>query len=226
MELTENKVAEIATDDLLERAATIRDAVKTKSVTAEQVGSLFYDLVEACGDIRDALALFLDTNLTEILDGIDDQLAAVTAAVEKAKEAAANLSAKVEQTDDGAVVTVTDADGSETTATLTNGKDGADGSGTADIEPITDEMIDEMLEELGFTINASDGSANASNVEFREITAEEVDELFDGTLAGEEAAALSLREITADEVAEIFDATAGDSDGADDDESDNGTTLL
>ena len=57
MELTENKIAAIDTAGLQERAKTIRDAVMAKSVTAEQVGSLFFDLIETCGNVRDALAL-------------------------------------------------------------------------------------------------------------------------------------------------------------------------
>ena len=62
VKLTENKVAEIETSALEKRARDIRDAVVTKSVTVEMVGSLFADLITACGNVRDALALFLDTN--------------------------------------------------------------------------------------------------------------------------------------------------------------------
>ena len=65
VKLTENKVAEINTAGLEKRARDIRDAVITKSVTVEMVGSLFADLIEACGNVRDALALFLDTNVQE-----------------------------------------------------------------------------------------------------------------------------------------------------------------
>ncbi len=74
MALTENTVAAIATAELQERAQTIRDAVMAKSVTAEQVGSLFVDLIEVCGNVRDALALFLDTNVAEITADIDNRL--------------------------------------------------------------------------------------------------------------------------------------------------------
>ncbi len=80
MELTENKVAEIATAELRDRAQTIRDAVMAKSVTAEQVGSLFVDLIEVCGNVRDALALFLDTNVPEITSDIDNRLKGADAA--------------------------------------------------------------------------------------------------------------------------------------------------
>lgn len=93
MELTENTVAEIATDDLLEAAETIRDAVKAKSVTAEQVGTLFVELIEACGNIRDALALFLDTNVTEITDSIEEQLSDATDATTSANAAAQKATA-------------------------------------------------------------------------------------------------------------------------------------
>lgn len=86
--LTENKVAEIATADLQERAQTIRDAVAAKSVTAAQVGGLFLDLIEAAGNVRDALALFLDTNVGEIEADIDERLAGADAAAQAATSAA------------------------------------------------------------------------------------------------------------------------------------------
>lgn len=86
--MTENKVAEIDTAGLAERAQTIRDAVEAKSVTAEQVGSLFLDLIEAAGNVRDALALFLDTNVAEIEANIDERLADADGAAEKATAAA------------------------------------------------------------------------------------------------------------------------------------------
>jgi len=88
MELTENKVAAIDTAGLQERAKTIRDAVMAKSVTAEQVGSLFFDLIEMCGNVRDALALFLDTNVGEITADIDNRLAGADAARQSAEVAA------------------------------------------------------------------------------------------------------------------------------------------
>lgn len=88
MELTENKIAVIDTAALQERAKTIRDAVMAKSVTAEQVGSLFFDLIETCGNVRDALALFLDTNVGEITADIDNRLAGADAARLSAEVAA------------------------------------------------------------------------------------------------------------------------------------------
>lgn len=88
MELTENKVAAIDTAGLQERAKTIRDAVMAKSVTAEQVGSLFFDLIETCGNVRDALALFLDTNVGEITADIDNRLAGADVARQSAEVAA------------------------------------------------------------------------------------------------------------------------------------------
>ena len=56
---------------MIEQAAAIRDAVTAKSVTAEMVGSLFVSLINAAGSVRDALALFLDTNVNEIIADID-----------------------------------------------------------------------------------------------------------------------------------------------------------
>lgn len=87
VKLTENKVAEIDTAGLEKRARNIREAVITKSVTVEMVGSLFADLIEACGNVRDALALFLDTNVAEITDDIDTRLADVDSATKEAKAA-------------------------------------------------------------------------------------------------------------------------------------------
>jgi len=86
--LTENKVAEITTADLQARAEAIRDAVQARSVTAAQVGSLFLDLIEAAGNVRDALALFLDTNVGEIEADIDNRLAGADAAALAANSAA------------------------------------------------------------------------------------------------------------------------------------------
>ena len=88
MELTENTVAAIDTAGLQERAKAIRDAVMAKSVTAEQVGSLFFDLIDTCGNVRDALALFLDTNVGEITADIDNRLAGADAARQSAEVAA------------------------------------------------------------------------------------------------------------------------------------------
>lgn len=85
VKLTENKVVEIDTSALEKRARDIRDAVVTKSVTVEMVGSLFADLITACGNVRDALALFLDTNVQEITSDIDNRLAGVDAAAKAAK---------------------------------------------------------------------------------------------------------------------------------------------
>lgn len=84
VKLKENKVAEINTSALEKRARDIRDAVVTKSVTVEMVGSLFADLITACGNVRDALALFLDTNVEEITSDIDARLAGVDAATKAA----------------------------------------------------------------------------------------------------------------------------------------------
>lgn len=69
---------------LAERAAAIRDAINAKSVSSQQVGALFYDLVQSCGDVRAALELFINTNLPEIQQDIDQRLAGVDDAVEKA----------------------------------------------------------------------------------------------------------------------------------------------
>lgn len=84
MELTENRVSKIDVASLSQRAAAIRDAVQTKSVTAEMVGSLFVDLIECCGNVRDALALFLDTNVQEITTDIDRRLSGADAAAKAA----------------------------------------------------------------------------------------------------------------------------------------------
>lgn len=88
MELTENKVAALDTTALMEKAKAIRDAVLAKSVTASQVGTLFVELIDACGNVRDALALFLETNVGEITADIDSRLAGADAATLAAEAAA------------------------------------------------------------------------------------------------------------------------------------------
>lgn len=93
MELTENKVAELDTALLKEKAVAIRDAVMAKSVTAEQVGSLFVELIDTCGSVRDALALFLDTNVGEITSDIDRRLSGADEAREAAEVAAQKANA-------------------------------------------------------------------------------------------------------------------------------------
>ena len=82
--LTPIPLQPLDTEALAERAAAIRDAVQAKTVSAAQVGSLFYDLVQCCGNVRDALELFINTNLPEIQQDIDQRLAGVDSAVEKA----------------------------------------------------------------------------------------------------------------------------------------------
>lgn len=90
MNLTPNTIGEVYTARLREKAIAIRDAVVTKSVTAEDVGSLFVSLIDAAGSVRDALALFLDTNVGEIVADIDNRLSGVD-------EAAAAASAEVQR---------------------------------------------------------------------------------------------------------------------------------
>ena len=82
--LTPITLPQLDVEALAERAATIRDAINAKSVSAQQVGALFYDLVECCGNVRDALSLFINSNLPEIQQDIDRRLAGVDSAVEKA----------------------------------------------------------------------------------------------------------------------------------------------
>lgn len=82
--LTPIPLQPLDTEALAERAVAIRDAVQAKTVSAAQVGSLFYDLVQCCGNVRDALELFINTNLPEIQQDIDQRLAGVDSAVEKA----------------------------------------------------------------------------------------------------------------------------------------------
>lgn len=82
--LTPIPLPQLDTEALAERAAAIRDAVQAKTVTAAQVGTLFYDLVQSCGDVRSALELFINTNLPEIQQDINQRLAGVDDAVEKA----------------------------------------------------------------------------------------------------------------------------------------------
>jgi hypothetical protein len=84
MELTPIEIEQMQVDDLQQRAIAIRDAVANKAVTPAMVGELFADLIDACGDVRSALDIFLNTNLQEIQQDIDDRLAGVDTAAENA----------------------------------------------------------------------------------------------------------------------------------------------
>ena len=82
--LTENNLQQLDTAGLMERAEAVRDAVQAKSVSARQVGQLFCDLVEACGDINRAVRLFLSVNVPELQKDIDSRLAAADTAADTA----------------------------------------------------------------------------------------------------------------------------------------------
>ena len=84
-QLTENILQELDTAELTERAEVIRDAVQAKSVSAAQVGELFCDLIEACGDVNRAVSLFLSVNVPEIQADIDKRLSDADDAAAKAK---------------------------------------------------------------------------------------------------------------------------------------------
>lgn len=84
MELTEIRLEQFNTIPLQERAAFIRQAVASKAITAEMVGSLFADLIDACGNMRAALDLFIGTNVPEITGDIERRMAGVDAATEAA----------------------------------------------------------------------------------------------------------------------------------------------
>lgn len=88
MELTNIELQAFDPAPLQERAAVIRDAVANKAITPAMVGALFADLIDACGDIRTALSLFLGTNVPEITQSIDTRLAGVDSAAEAATAAA------------------------------------------------------------------------------------------------------------------------------------------
>lgn len=83
-QLTENNLQALDTATLLERAEVIRDAVQSKSISARQVGELFCDLIEACGDINRAVDLFLSVNVPELQKDIDRRLAGADDAAAKA----------------------------------------------------------------------------------------------------------------------------------------------
>lgn len=84
VQLSPIKLHALDFDGLRARAVAVRDAVEAKSVSAAQVGSLFVELVAACGDVRTALSLFIDTNLPELQADIDARLAGVDEAVGRA----------------------------------------------------------------------------------------------------------------------------------------------
>lgn len=81
-QLTENDLQLLDTADLRARAEVIRDAVAAKTISAQQVGQLFCDLTEACGDINKAVRLFLSVNVPELQNDIDARLAGADAAAE------------------------------------------------------------------------------------------------------------------------------------------------
>lgn len=83
-QLTKNDLQQLDTVDLMQRAETIRDAIVAKSVSAAEVGQLFCDLIDACGDINTAVRLFLMVNVPEIQADIDKRLAGVDEAAKKA----------------------------------------------------------------------------------------------------------------------------------------------
>lgn len=83
-QLTKNELQPLDIAGLLRRAEVIRDAVMAKTVSARQVGQLFCDLIEACGDIDRAVRLFLSVNVPEIQNDIDARLAGADDAAAKA----------------------------------------------------------------------------------------------------------------------------------------------
>lgn len=89
-QLTENDLQLLDTADLQARAEVIRDAVAAKTISAQQVGQLFCDLTEACGDINRAVRLFLSVNVPELQNDIDARLAGADAA-------AANAAAEIQR---------------------------------------------------------------------------------------------------------------------------------
>lgn len=89
-QLTENDLQLLDTADLRARAEVIRDAVAAKTISAQQVGQLFCDLTEACGDINRAVRLFLSVNVPELQNDIDARLAGADAA-------AANAAAEIQR---------------------------------------------------------------------------------------------------------------------------------
>ncbi|MCM1222816.1 MAG: hypothetical protein NC548_51000 [Lachnospiraceae bacterium] len=102
--LTPNSLQQLDTSGLAAQAETIRDAVAAKTVSARQVGELFYALVEACGDINAAVRLFLNVNLPEILGDISTRLAGADSAaadtraeLQKSEAARARLEALISQ---------------------------------------------------------------------------------------------------------------------------------
>ncbi len=95
-----------------------------------QVSKALGDIAGDLEDAEDTLAA-----LKKELEAAEESVNTAKTAAETANTAVNNISAKVERTDTGATVTVTDKDGTETTAELTNGADGTDGvSPTVNVE--------------------------------------------------------------------------------------------
>lgn len=91
-QLTKNDLQLLDTADLMERAGVIRDALQAKSISAQQVGQLFCDLIDACGDINKAVRLFLSVNVPELQKDIDNRLAG-------ADDAAARAAAEIQRSE-------------------------------------------------------------------------------------------------------------------------------
>lgn len=83
-QITKNDLQPLDTADLMGRAEVIRDAVQAKTVSAQQVGQLFCDLIDTCGDINRAVKLFLSVNVPELQNNIDARLAGADDAAAKA----------------------------------------------------------------------------------------------------------------------------------------------
>ncbi len=75
MELTPITIQTFSQEELTARAVEIRDAIQAKSVTAEQVGQLFCDLITCCGDVNTAIKTFIEVNIPELQTDIDNRLA-------------------------------------------------------------------------------------------------------------------------------------------------------
>lgn len=88
IKLTEIEMGVFDPAVLREQAVAIRDAMQARSVTATQVGTLFCDLIEACGDVREALRIFLEVNVGEITADIDGRLQGTDEARKGAETAA------------------------------------------------------------------------------------------------------------------------------------------
>lgn len=179
-------------DGTLNCATTETEAAYMRSIAAEVVsivneGSIGIPLVNDQDGIEGQIATAYIERTTAEEDYPDRDGNVTIPTVARVEEIlASTVSAKVEQTDDGAVITVTDSSGT-TTATIKNGQDGTgSGSGTG---TVTVALPSYTADDAGKVLSIdSDGNLYWTEIGLEqagvsEVTDTEINELFDELFA-------------------------------------------